>query len=252
MFAPAKWGAPPDCKKNAYLECFLKRKIFSAAEGPLPNPWAFWLRRVRDSAQSENASPRVGNCGQMGFRGRRNAAGASSRPWHGRNRASSWPDPAAMCNDRAPPKKAPGREPGARGAECIIAPLAGAQGGVLDADRASPAFAQRSAINRRSVRGRALGAARQKRLPCRHRECAARRGVAARRRGLSSATIKGRRQHNPPIPSQTRYAKPSEARRPSRRPTGARQSDRKTYILRLPANLHVGPYIAASRLRLFD
>ena len=36
-------------------------------------------------------------------------------------RASSWPDPAAMCNDRAPPKKAPGREPGARGAECIIA-----------------------------------------------------------------------------------------------------------------------------------
>ena len=113
--------------KNAYLECFLKRKIFSAAEGPLPNPWAFWLRRVRDSAQSENASPRVGNCGQMGFRGRRNAAGASSRPWHGRNRASSWPDPAAMCNDRAPPKKAPGREPGARGAECIIAPLAGAK-----------------------------------------------------------------------------------------------------------------------------
>ena len=86
-------------------------------------------------------------------------------------------------------------------------------------------------------RGRALGAARQKRLPCRQRECAARRGAAARRRGLSSATIKGRRQHNPPIPSQTRYAKPSEARRPSRRPTGARQSDRKTYILRLPANL---------------
>jgi hypothetical protein len=236
--------------KNAYLECFLKEK--SSPEGPLPNPWAFWLRRVRDSAHIGKCQPVGWQLRQMGFRGRRNPAGASSRPWHGRNRASSWPDPAAMCNDRAPPKKAPGREPGARGAECIIAPLAGAQGGVLDADRASPAFAQRSAINRRSVRGRALGAARQKRLPCRHRECAARRGAAARRRGLSSATIKGRRQHNPPIPSQTRYAKPSEARRPSRRPTGARQSDRKTYILRLHANLHVGPYIAASRLRLFD
>jgi hypothetical protein len=152
-----------------------------------------------------------------------------------------------MCNDRAPPKKASGREPGAQRSRMHHrATRRRAQGGVLDVDRASPAFAQRSAINRRSVRGRALGAARQERLPCRHRECAARRGAAARRRGLSSATIKGRRQHNPPIPSQTRYAKPSDARRPSRRPTGARQSDRKTYILRLPANLHVGPYIAAT------
>jgi hypothetical protein len=211
LFAPARWAAPPDCKKCICRMLFKKKNLLCcrrAAAEPMG------VLAAAGAPTSENASPRVGNCGQMGFRGRRNAAGASSRPRHGRNRASSWPDPAAMCNDRAPPKKAPGREPGARGAECIIAPLAGAQGGVLDADRASPAFAQRSAINRRSVRVRALGAARQKRLPCRHRECAARRGAAARRR--ASATIKGRRQHNPPIPSQTRYGKPSEARRPSR------------------------------------
>ena len=125
----------------------------------------------------------------MGFRGRRNAAGASSRPWHGRNRASSWPDPAAMCMTARRQKKPPdaSREPEEPNASSR---LAGAQGGVLDADRASPAFAQRSAINRRPVRGRALGAARQKRPPCRQRECAARRGAAARRRGLSSAQLK--------------------------------------------------------------
>ena len=127
-------------KKCIFRMLFKKEKSSLLQKGRCRTHGRFGCGGYGTAPTSENASPRVGNCGQMGFRGRRNAAGASSRPGHGRNWASSWPDPAAMCNDRAPPKKPPdaSREPEEPNASSR---LAGAQGGVLDADRASPAFA---------------------------------------------------------------------------------------------------------------
>src|SRR4029077_11420971 len=42
--------------KNACLECFLERKIFSCAEEPMPNPWArFGCGGCGTAPASENA-----------------------------------------------------------------------------------------------------------------------------------------------------------------------------------------------------
>ena len=98
-------------------------------------------------------------------------------------------------------KKPPGREPGARGAECIIAPLAGAQGGVL---RCRPRLARFSLSDQQLtdvlIRGRALGRRPTDSAFLRRQSSnvLARRGAAAvgEDGGLSRSPPRwGRRQH---------------------------------------------------------
>jgi hypothetical protein len=125
-------GGAAGLQKMHIKNAFKKKNLLCCRMTAAEPMGAFWLRRVRDSARigKRIGSPRVGNRGQMGFRGPRKAAGASSRRparvW--RPAARNAQAAAATGGIGLPPgrtrrqcamtarhqKKPPGREPGAQ------------------------------------------------------------------------------------------------------------------------------------------